>query len=385
MIVNILIAIVSILFTSCSSLFESDNQAPPTELTEYEQHINIKILWTKNTGNGNEGSALRLIPVFYNDRLFIADKEGEVQVLDAKNGETIWNVDTQTQLSSGPGLGIEQVIVGTNKAEVIALAENDGHELWRILVSNQVAAISRIINDLVIIHTVDGRLHALHAETGEKRWDYARTEPTLTLRGGSSPIIDKEAVIAGLSNGILVNLNVATGEPYWETAVTQSRGRSELERIVDIDVDPIIQDRTIYAATYQGDVAGIDQATGAITWRRKMSVYAGMALDSLHLYITDATSRVWALYLQDGTNVWQQEALLNRRLTAPAVMDNYILVGDLDGYVHFLSRDDGTEQGRIRIGSDPITVQPLVIDDIAYVYADDGDVTALTLVTDTPK
>lgn len=376
----IFITLISIQLISCSSLFESDNQEPPVELIEYEQQLDIKILWNTNTGNGNEGQALRLIPIFNENRLFVANQEGEVLALDAKNGETIWNTDVQAQLSSGPSLGINQIIVGTNKAEVIALAEDDGHELWRVPVSSQVAAISRGASDIIVIHTVDGKIHALIAETGEKKWLHERTEPALTLHGGSSPLIDRGTVIVGLSNGMLINLDVATGQPYWETTITQSRGRSELERIVDIDVDPIIQDNLVYAATYQGDIAGVDQATGVINWRRKMSVYANMALDSLRLYVTDAKSRVWALYLQDGIDAWQQEALLNRRLTAPAILDNYVLVGDLDGYVHFLSRDDGSQQARIDIGSSPLTVQPLVVNDIAYIYSDDGDVTAISIL-----
>jgi outer membrane protein assembly factor BamB len=366
----------------CSSLFESDNQLPPTELVDYENQVNVKILWTKNVGDGNANQALRLMPVFKQDRIYIADLAGEIQALDAKTGERIWIIDTQTQLSSGPGLGTDQIIVGTNKAEVIAVAESDGHELWRALVNNQVAAISTVPNETVVVHTIDGKLHALNADTGKKIWDYSRTEPALTLRGGSSPIIDDNAVIAGLSNGILINLNLATGEPNWEAIVTQSRGRSELERIIDIDIDPIIQDNMVYTATYQGDVAGIDLITGVITWRRKMSVYSGMTFDNLHLYVTDANSRVWALYLQDGVDVWQQEALLHRRLTAPAILGNYIIVGDLDGYVHFLSRDDGSQQGRIHIASDPIITPPLVINETAYVYSDDGDISALTLITD---
>lgn len=370
----------SFILAGCSSLFESDNQEAPIELVDYTPRIAIETLWSKSIGSGNAEQIAKLIPVFNRDRIFIADYEGQVYALDAKSGDSIWNVDVGTQLSSGPGLAIDCVLLGTNKAEVIALIEHDGKELWRERVSSEVVAISKsTVDDIAVIHTLDGRLHGLNAVTGERKWIYERTEPALTLRGGSTPLIERGTVIAGLANGMLVNLDLASGEPRWEVAVTQSRGRSELERIVDVDADYVIQDGMVYVATYQGEVAAVDIATGVVMWRRKMSVYTGLSVDDLHLYVTDAKSRVWALDLSDGSALWQQDALLNRKLGAPAILGNYIVIGDLDGFVHLIFSDDGIQHNRLRIDSSPITAPPVVVDDIAYVYSDDGELTAFGL------
>jgi len=360
-----------------TSWFESDNQEPPAALTDYPSTLTIQTLWSRSTGAGNAGQALRLAPVYDQGHIFIADYEGQVQALDVGSGQPVWTVQTKAPISGGPGVGGGKVLVGTRKAEVIALREDDGSELWRARVSSEVLSVPRTADGTVVVHTVDGRLYGLSAENGERKWTYDRSEPVLTLRGSSSPVIDRSSVITGFSNGVLVSLTLGTGEPRWEVVVTPPHGRSELERIVDIDADPVVRDGMVYVGSYQGEVAGVGEDTGVVLWRRQMSSYAGMATDWRRLYATDAASRVWALDQQDGSALWKQEKLLHRRLTAPAILGDYVLVGDLEGYVHWLSYDDGSQKARVRVSSSPIGTAPLVVDEIAYVYADGGTLTAL--------
>lgn len=370
--------LLSALLVGCGSLFESDNQVPPMELTDYQSTLVVQTLWSRDTGAGSAEQILRLVPAYAQGRLFVADHEGVVEALDADNGQPLWTVQTETPISGGPGVWGGKIFLGTRKAEVIALREEDGSELWRSRLSSEILSVPQAAEGTVVVHTVDGRLYGLETETGKRKWTYDRSEPVLTLRGSSSPVIDRSAVITGFSNGVLVSLTLATGEPRWTVVVTPPRGRSELERIADIDADPLVRDGIVYVGTYQGDVAGIGEDTGVVLWRRPMSSHAGMAADWTRLYVTDAASRVWALEQRNGSALWKQEALLHRRLTAPAILGDHILVGDLEGYVHWLSSEDGTQQARVRISSSPISAAPRVVDEVAYVYADDGTLAALT-------
>jgi outer membrane protein assembly factor BamB len=379
----ILILLPSVLLAGCGTMldpttwFESDNQEPPAELTDYEPTLSIRTLWSRDTGAGSADQELRLVPAYHQGRIFVADSEGQVQALDVGSGEPVWTVQTETPISGGPGVGNGKVMFGTRKAEIIALREEDGSELWRTRVSSEVLSVPQAAEGTVVVHTVDGRLYGLSTDSGEHKWTYDRSEPVLTLRGSSSPVIDRSNVITGFSNGVLVSLTLATGEPRWEVVVTPPHGRSELERIVDIDTDPVVRDGMVYVGSYQGDVAGIGQDTGVVLWRRRMSSYAGMAADWRRLYVTDASSRVWALDEQNGSALWKQEKLLHRRLTAPVLLGDYVLVGDLEGYVHWLSYDDGSQKARVRVSSSPISIAPQVVDEVAYVYADDGTLAAL--------
>jgi outer membrane protein assembly factor BamB len=270
------------------------------------------------------------------------------------------------------------VLLGTRDAEVIALNESDGAELWRSRLSSEVLSVPQVQGETVVVHTIDGKLYGLDVESGAQQWEYDRTVPVLTLRGNSSPVIDGSSVIAGFASGKLVNLDLYSGDPRWETLVTPPRGRSELERIIDIDADPVIYDGIIYVCTFQGEVAALSMDTGVVLWRRPVSSHAGLSADWRHVYVSDAKDQVWALDPHTGAGLWKQDKLLNRRLTAPAILDDYVLVGDLEGYVHWLSYEDGSLMARTRVGNAPISAPLRVVDDIAYVYTEDGVVTAMT-------
>ncbi len=368
----------------CSSIpdpmgwFEADNQEPPAELTDYQPTIHPRTRWSIDSGAGSEEQYLKLVPAFYNDRIMVADSEGQVRTLNIATGQTGWSRETEAPISGGPGAGESIVLVGTRDAEVIALDADDGAELWRKRLSSEILSVPRIRGGMAVVRTIDGRVYGLDTESGEQSWVYDRNVPVLTLRGDSSPVIYDSNVIVGFANGKLVNIDLYSGDPRWETLVSAPRGRTELERIADIDADPLIADGVIYVCTFQGEVAAVSLDNGAVLWRHGISSHAGLAADWRYIYVTDTKDRVWALDRRNGAALWKQEKLLNRRLTAPAVLDDYVLVGDLEGYVHFLSYDDGSQLGRIEVSSAPISATPQIVDGIAYVYSEDGKVTALT-------
>ncbi len=367
----------------CSSIpdpfgwMESDNQEPPAELTEFKPSVSIDTLWSRDTGEGSEEQYLRLVPAIYQGRIIVADGEGMVQSLDVKTGASVWKVETEAPISGGPGVGEDLVLVGTRDAEVIALNESDGTQLWRSHLTSEILSVPRVAEGTVVVHTIDGKLYGLDAGTGEQTWVYDRTVPILTLRGNSSPVIRGSNIISGFASGKLVNINLYSGEPQWEVLITPPRGRSELERIVDIDADPVISDGLVYVCTYQGEIAAVSEDTGVVMWRRELSSHAGLDADWRAIYITDSEDRVWALEPRNGAGLWRQEKLLNRRLTTPAILDDYILFGDLEGYVHWLYYEDGALAARVEVADAPISSAPIVVNDVAYVYADDGTLTAL--------
>ena len=350
---------------------------PPAELVEFTPTIAVRTLWTRQVGAGFDQQFLKLRPVVDGDSVYAAERKGEVSAYDASDGARKWRVDTDAALAGGPGIGAGRAVVGTSDGEVIALGVSDGAIAWRVRVSSEVLAQPRIADGLVIVRTVDGKLYALEAATGKRVWVYDRNVPVLTLRGTSSPALAADTVVAGFDSGRLVALALADAQVLWETRIAVPRGRSELERLVDIDADPVIDDGSVYVVTFHGRVAALDLLSGEVVWQRDMSSHAGLALDRSQLYVTDENGHVWALDRKASSSTWKQRRLEFRGVTAPVVYRDWVVVGDAEGYVHFLRREDGQFAARVRVDSDGISAAPVVAGDILYVYGIGGELAAL--------
>jgi len=370
--------------SGCSMLdvfSSSDDRDPPAELIDFEPTLKVKTLWSRSIGDGTAEQRVNLVPYVYRGRVFAADRAGEVTALDAASGEEVWKVETDLAVSAGPGVGEGVVVLGTSDAEVVALDESNGEQIWRARVSSEVLSVPNMAEGIVIVQTIDGKVASLDIQTGERLWVYQRSVPVLTLRGTSSPVIDGLQVISGFASGRLVALDLISGKPLWEASITTPSGRSELERMVDLDGDPVVRDGIVYAATFQGDLAAVTADTGVVLWRRDVSSFSGMSVDWRYIYLTDAQDSVWAFDPSNGSAVWRQKKLRGRRLTAPAVFDDYILVGDFEGYLHWLHAEDGRMVARNRVGDTAVGVQPRVVLDTAYVYTEEGELAALTTAT----
>ncbi len=357
----------------------TENVEPPTPLESLTSDIKVQTLWKRRVGSGTEDVYLKLTPATDGENIYAAEREGLVSAFAASNGEPRWETSTEVLVSGGPGVGAAHVYVASSNGEVIALDRADGTPAWRARVSSEV--LSPPVEDagIVVVRTVDGKLFGLAADSGEQLWVYDRSVPVLTLRGTSTPAVSNGAVIAGFDSGRMVALDIRNGQQFWETAVASPAGRSELERMVDIDADPVIADKVIYAATFQGRISALDLFTGNVLWRRDMSSQAGLAVDSRNVYVTDAASQVWALERSGSASLWRQDKLRARALTAPTPIGRYVAVGDLEGFVHFLDRDDGGISARTQVEGGAIVAQPLAIGDTLYVYSAGGTLTALTL------
>jgi outer membrane protein assembly factor BamB len=356
-----------------------DNAEPPAKLEKLQDPVALKRLWSARIGVGYDSQFVRLVPAVSDEYLLAADRKGRVAAYAAGSGKRLWEIRTDAPISAGPGVGDDLVLLGTSDARILALALEDGELLWETNVSSEVLSVPQIDRGVVVVQSIDGNVTGLDAADGRQLWIYDRDVPVLTLRGTSTPAVGYGAVIAGFASGKVAALTIDQGFVAWETSVAVPKGRSEIERMVDIDGDPVIMGGAVYVVTYQGRVAVIDAQSGNLGWTRDLSSYAGLGVDFAQVYITDQDSNVWALTRDSGGSVWKQDKLSNRSLTAPTPINNYVAVGDFEGYVHLLSRYDGHIAGRIKIDSKGVSARPLVVGDVMYVYGNGGTLAAYTL------
>ncbi len=355
-----------------------DNAEPPTPLTAFAQRLQVVELWSERVGEGVSKYYLKLTPALHENRIYIADSEGYLTSLDATSGQTVWRTDTNKPITGGPGAGAGLTLVGTKEGEVLAYSAADGKFLWQSKVSSEILAAPKAEEDIVVIRTIDGKIFGLRGETGEQLWTYDRTVPALTLRGTSAPIIDSGLVVIGFDGGKLAALDLLSGRLQWEVTVSQASGRSELDRMVDIDSEPIVVDGVIYVATFQGNLAAIELESGRPLWNREISSYAGLGVDNRYVYVTDDESVIWALDRTSGSSVWKQEQLKARAATAPASIGKHVVVGDLEGYLHWLDNESGEFSARHQISESRIIAPPIVDQDIVYSYSSNGKLGAFT-------
>ena len=355
-----------------------DNTAPPNELLDYEAEIKIEKLWSEGIGDGYDELFINLVPAVSGEKIIAADRDGLLQARDRSNGSLLWENDSQLPIAAGPGVGDGLAVVGCSDAQVAAFDLESGELAWQASVSSEVLSVPLIVQGMVIVRTVDGKMFALNADDGEELWSYERNVPILSIRGEGTPVIEDDKVIAGYANGKLIALQLSDGKFIWEASIAIPKGRSEIERLVDLGVNPVVNDGVIYVASYQSGTGAVFALDGDVLWRNEdISTSTGMDYDWRYLYLTDAVSDVWQIDQRSGRALWKQKELHQRRLTAPAVYENYVVVADFEGYVHWLSDDDGRQLGRIQITDEAIMAQPVAVDDIVYVYATDGTLAAL--------
>lgn len=316
----------------------------------------------------------RLQVAVANGRAFVASGDGMLVALDAETGEPIWRRELDRPLSGGPAAGEGLVVIGSREGRLFGLSAENGETLWTSVLTSEVLAPADIGQGVVVVRTNDGKLFALEPDTGERRWVYDRNVPSLSLRGHSSPVLVGGGVVAGFDNGRLAALTLDEGTPVWEATIGVSQGRTELERMVDIDADPVIDGTDVYAASYQGRVAALNLRNGRIAWARDISAHSGLTADESRVYVSDEQGRIWALDRATGASVWRQDALAGLEITGPVQFGDYIVVGAGDGNLYWLSRRDGTIVDRRNVGDARIRVTPTVAGDRLYAIDLEGQV-----------
>lgn len=372
------LALLATLLVACSS---SGPIHEPTPLEPLETGAGVESLWAVSTPAASEDKIYdTLRPVLADEVLYTAGAEGVVQAHGVANGKRHWKVRLDHVISAGLGLGGELLLLGTAKGEVLALARENGELRWRSRVSSEVLAPPVVANDnLVIVRCGDGVTEALNMDNGERVWRYVSQVPPLSLRGEAAPVISDDLVLLGLANGHLVALSVFDGVLQWEATVVVPKGRTDLERMVDVDAAPVVVGDVIYVTAHQGRVLALSRLTGTMLWSRDLGGSVGLAVDERNLYLVDDEGQVWALDRRNGATLWKSEKLKYRELSAPLAYDDVVVVGDFEGYLHWLSQSDGHVFARYQVDEDGIRVAPLVKDGILYSRSRSGKVEALRL------
>ncbi|WP_163577642.1 outer membrane protein assembly factor BamB [Halomonas faecis] len=374
----VLIATLAVVLAGCASKPEPRNA--PKELRDFDATTELDSDWGRSVGDGLGRARNPIAPARDGGTLFAADASGLVKAIDADSGRQVWQTQLDVDVSSGLTAVAQRVYLGTRNGEVLSLDQENGEIEWRADVPSEVLAAPQATNQLLIVQSGDGTVTALDRRTGDERWAHTSTEPALTLRGTGTPQAIDPVTFVGLGSGRLVTLDNRNGQPIWERRIAVPRGRSEIERLVDLDGQPVLTpDGRLFVTSYNGRVVALEATSGEVQWQRELSSYLTPVLVGDRLYVVDATSHVVALNADTGDELWRNDTLEGRRLTAPAFADGHLVVGDFAGYLHLIDTQNGNLAARTRIDSSGISVRPLTDYRRIYVLANDGHLEALEI------
>lgn len=331
-------------------VFGREPPNPPAELEDIQPTHTAKLDWSSNAGKTEKYD---YTPALDSTAIYAANAEGEITKLDPANGRQLWQVNVGEPISGGVGTGAGIVLVGSSKGNVFAY-DVSGKLVWKAKLSSEILSVPRYFDGVVIARSGDNRIYGLDATDGSRKWVYERINPALTLRSSVGVVVDSGAIYAGFAGGKMVAIRADNGKLLWEATVAQPRGVTEIERIADITSLPVVDGALVYAVAYQGKIAAVDRRTGRVVWNRDISSYSGLNAEDGKIFVSHTLGAVYSLDYTSGKTFWRQGALANRRLTAPLPMGSVIAVGDLEGYVHFLTRDEGKFAARIKLDDNAV-------------------------------
>ncbi|MEX2327808.1 MAG: outer membrane protein assembly factor BamB [Pseudomonadales bacterium] len=383
-----MLAVFATLVSGCSWFGGDDDEVRPAELTRIDAEVQLHKVWDRKLGPGANDRASQLIPAIAGSRVFAASASGKIMAMEVDSGRVIWekhlrdfypDEDRATAfgeksdlITGGVGAGGDLLVVGSFAGEIVAMNQSDGSLVFRARTTSEVLAPPQVDRDIVIAQSIDGKVTAFDALDGTRRWIYSTSVPSLTLRGTSTPILESDVVIVGFSNGRIAVLDRKRGLAGIDRRVAASQGKSDLERLVDIDGRMVLIPPNLYVASYQGNLASIDLTSGNENWNMPASSTVGLGEGFGNIYLAHADGKLSAINPQRGSLVWEIDGLKHRQLTTPVTLRSYIAVGDFEGYVHLIAQSDGRFVGRERVARDALRA-PFVIDGSrVYVQSSDG-------------
>lgn len=364
---------------SACSLFSDDETEQPRELTDINEQFELERLWSVNVGDGQGEGYNRLAPAIDGENIYAASADGTVMAINKETGRVLWRERTDLPITGGVGAASGLVLVGTLDARVVAFNQSSGEQMWTTAATSEVLAAPQTDGLRVVVQTIDGRLIGYDARDGERLWIYENTVPALSLRGTSKPLITGNRVIAGFANGLIAAVDITNGNLLWEERVAIPQGRYDIERIIDIDGNPTLFGGVVYVSSFQGNLMGLDVQTGRIVWGMAGSSYNALALGLGNIYWVDANSHVFAVQNNSERTVWENEDLRLRKVNSPVTFNNYLAVGDFEGYLHVLSQIDGQIVARTRIDRSGIRGEIISEGRNLYVFTNSGRLSALRL------
>lgn len=353
-----------------------ENLPKPKELAEIKQKVSMQNQWSAPIAKkAKDQPYLKLKPVIENDIMYLANNNGTVQAVNRKTGVNLWNANVGEKIISGPTVADNDIVVGTNVATIATLNKGTGKKLWSARLSQDTLSKAVILKDKIIVKTIDGNLYAFAKDNGSELWMYEHGAPSLILKASSSPVVVGDLALVGFSDGKLDAVDVNDGRLVWQRGIAYATGSSDVEKLIDIDADPIVKNNIVYVGSYQGYIGGISLQTGQFIWNKAGSVYKNMAIDDNGLYVVDAKDVLWAFDDASGRVKWKQNALKHHGLTDPVLMGNKLIVADKSGFLHAVSLRNGELVGRTKLGAG-INISPVVVGNMAYTVGSNGIVNA---------
>ncbi len=362
-----------LLIVGCSS---DEVKEEPMALESFKEEIDVVKVWDESIGDGNDGQYLKLTPVIVNETIYGIDHHGVLVAINKADGKELWEREYDEPVSGGLGADNNHLYFANYHGEVIAVDRHNGDEQWRVSLTSEVLSSPVSNGRQLVVQSIDGKVVSLSVKDGKLLWRYDSNAPVLSLRGTASPVISDDFSIAGFANGELIAFENVSGAPAWSASVGIPKGRTELERLVDIDGQPVIDDEVAYSVSYQGKLSATHIPTGKEIWSKQQSSYQSVGLGFGNVYVSTADDVVIAYNLTTRSEVWRQENLKFRQLTAPRSFGNTVVVADYEGYVHFLSQIDGRFMGRVHLDSDGVRAPMLIDNDMIFVFSNSGDLAA---------
>ncbi len=355
---------------------------PPAQLVKFPTKLAVKQLWGDKVGGGKAQVKLRLGlgPAVDNGLVFAASDQGVLLAVNLETGRKVWVKKLKLPLSAGPGAGSGMVVVGTSKGAVLAFEGATGRPLWRTQVNSELLSTPAISEKVIVMRSVDGRLHGFDSSNGKELWSVEQQVPRLSLRGTAIPIIAKEVAVSGFDNGKVMAVSLNSGDTVWDTALASPHGRTELDRLVDVDSEVRVVGDNVFAAGFQGRTAMLALDSGQIWWARDMSSYRGLSVDEENLFVTQSDGVVLALRQRDGSELWRNDKLMRRGLSTPAITSTAIAVADYQGYLHWLDKSTGELVARQRVAKFRVSNPPAAVRDTVVVLTDAGNLAAFRAV-----
>lgn len=385
----------AILLSGCS-WFDKKTDTDPVELQSFKETVRLKEIWSTGVGRGQGVGLTQLTPAIQKNTLYAVDYEGKLVAIDRLKGKTLWSkklsknptgvlgdtvryfkdVDPNDTITGGVGVANDVLFVGNYGGEVIALSATNGKEIWRAQLKGEIASVPQSNGQVVAIQTMNGKLFVLDAKTGEEKWFYQNTPPLLTLRGTAAPLVTDTAIYTGFANGRLMAFNPSSGLILWEQRIAMPKGRSELDRMVDIHASPLLKDGILYVGSFQGRISAVSRGTGTALWGHDGSTTEALSASADKLFVSDSSGKVIAYNLSSGEVLWKNEKLMYRRLSGTQVFGDYLAVIDFEGYMHVLNQSDGQLAARTRIDRKGVRAPMLTDGEILYIYSNSGDLAA---------
>jgi outer membrane protein assembly factor BamB len=384
-ILKCLALLLALTLASCTSItdlksdlqerFFGKEKADVPELKPIKASLQTKVEWKSHIG---ESPISDFTPGIDKDFAYFADEHGELAKVDTKTGKDVWRIATGEPFSGGVGLASNLVLLGTATGYVNAY-DSQAKPLWKTKLTSQILSVPQVFNDVVVVRCGDSRIYGLDAKDGAKKWVYERSSPPLSIRSSAGVAVDGGVAYAGFAGGKLVAINIEDGKLIWEVSISQPKGANEIERISDVTSAPVVDGSLVYAVAYQGKLDAVDRARGRVVWSRDLSSYSGITADTGRIYLSHAQGAVYSIEYNTGNTFWRQGDLHDRMISAPLSFGSVLAVGDVEGYVHFISREEGNIIGRVQLDNSPIMpVMAPLNDHTLLVQNRSGDIYAVS-------